>query len=71
MASGRLSLTSFAGVISTFGSFGNSIDRFQLVHLAEEADTPEMLTEQLLPEHIDEQEDADQIYLIVFELCVA
>lgn len=47
---------------------GISIDYAHFISIAESQETPEDLAETLLPDDVDEQEIADQIYLIVFEL---
>lgn len=49
-------------------ALGIPVDHGQFVALSEAVDTPEDFAETLLPDIIEDQEIADQIYLIVFEL---
>lgn len=57
-----------AELFSRLEKLGISIDYGHFVSLSESQDTPEELAETLLPDDVEDQEIADQIYLIVFEL---
>lgn len=55
-------------LFSRLNHLGVSLDYAQFIALSEAEETPEDLAETLLPDHVEDQETADQIYLICFEL---
>lgn len=55
-------------LFSRLETLGVPLDYARFISLAEEEDTPEDLAEAVLPDEVEEQEVADQIYLLIFEL---
>lgn len=55
-------------LFSRLGHLGVRLDYAHFIALAESEETPEDFAEALLPDHVEDPEIADKIYLIVFEL---
>ncbi len=63
-----LRLSDISALFDQLKKKGICVDRQTFIAYANEYDTPEELVEAIIPEELDESEDRDYVYLIVFEL---